>query len=138
MATGGRILHHLRRRLPDPRQVILFAGYQAPGTRGRALVDGVEAIKMFGEFIPVRAEVRQTDAFSAHADEAELLRWLEGFRQPPARTYLVHGEPPAAAALAAAIQARFGWWVEPAVDGADVDLLTKRAVTRARRVKKSA
>ena len=122
MATGGRVLHHLRRRLPDPRNVVLFPGYQAPGTRGRALVDGAEAIKMFGESIPVRAQVRQTDAFSAHADQSELLRWLAGFERPPAQTYLVHGEPAAATALAAAIRQRFGWPAEPAVDGATVEI----------------
>lgn len=122
MVTGGRVLHHLRRRLPDPRNVILFAGYQAPGTRGRALLNGAEAIKMFGEHIPVRAEIRQTDAFSAHADQSEVLRWLGGFERPPDQTYLVHGEPPAAEALAAAIRQRLGWSVAPAEDGATVDL----------------
>jgi metallo-beta-lactamase family protein len=132
MATGGRILHHLRRRLPDSRNVILFAGYQAPGTRGRALLDGAEAIKMFGEFIPVRAEIRQTDAFSAHADQAELLRWLTGFERPPGQIYLVHGEPPAAAGLAAAIRQRFGWTAEPAEDGQTVELGARRRRRRQR------
>lgn len=122
MATGGRVLHHLRNRLPDPRTVILFAGYQAPGTRGRSLVDGAETVKMFGEQIPVRAEIRQTDSFSAHADQSELLRWLAGFDRPPEHLYLVHGEPPAMAGLAAAIRQRFGWAAEPATDGQIVDL----------------
>jgi metallo-beta-lactamase family protein len=122
MATGGRVLHHLSRRLPDPRTVVLFAGYQAPGTRGRALVDGAAAVKMFGEYIPVRAEIRHTDAFSAHADQAELLRWLAGFERPPARIALVHGEPPALAGLAAAIRQRFGWTAAPAEDGQTIEL----------------
>jgi metallo-beta-lactamase family protein len=122
MATGGRVLHHLRHRLPDPRNVIFFAGYQAPGTRGRALLDGAEAIKMFGEYVPVRAAIRQTDAFSAHADQAELLRWAGALTEPPARTYLVHGEPDAGAGLAAAMRQRLGWAVDVAEDGQTVDL----------------
>ena len=133
MATGGRVLHHLRRVLPDSRHVVLFAGYQAPGTRGRALVDGAESIKMFGEHVPVRARVRHTDAFSAHADQAELLRWLRAFKRPPAMTYLVHAEPPAATVLTEKIRSDLGWNVAPAEYGDTVDLQTGRALSAARR-----
>ena len=118
MATGGRILHHLRRRLPDPRTTLLFVGYQAAGTRGRTLRDGAERVRIFGTDVPVRAAILATDALSAHADQGELLRWLRGFRRPPARTFCVHGEPAAAAALRDAIKAELHWPCEVAGDGA--------------------
>lgn len=118
MATGGRILHHLRRRLPDERTTVLFVGYQAAGTRGRVLRDGAERVRIFGEDVPVRAAIMATDALSAHADRAELLRWLSGFGQPPGATWCVHGEPPAADALRAAIEDELGWpGCRVAVDG---------------------
>jgi metallo-beta-lactamase family protein len=117
MATGGRILHHLRHRLPDPATTVLFAGYQAAGTRGRLLRDGAERLRIFGQDVPVRAAVLATDALSAHADRGEILRWLRGFARPPATTYAVHGEPEAAAALRGAIEADLGWPARVAVDG---------------------
>jgi metallo-beta-lactamase family protein len=122
MATGGRILHHLRRRLPDPRTTVLLVGFQAVGTRGRSLQDGATTIRMFGEDVLVRARVETIHGLSAHADQQETLRWLGGFTRAPGQTYLVHGEPPESQALAAAMQSRFGWRVRPARDGEQVDL----------------
>lgn len=122
MAAGGRILHHLRRRLADERTTVLFVGYQAVGTRGRLLRDGAREIRIFGEMVPVRAAIMVTDALSAHADRAEILRWLRGFRRPPRMTYAVHGEPPAAAALRDAIVKELGWRADVAADGARVEV----------------
>jgi metallo-beta-lactamase family protein len=112
MATGGRVLHHLKQRLPHPDTTVLFAGYQAAGTRGRSLQDGATEIKLLGEVVAVRARVHVLDGFSAHADQGEILRWLGTFTKPPRTTYIVHGEPPAAAALADAIRDRLKWKVE--------------------------
>lgn len=112
MATGGRVLHHLKQRLPNPDTTVLLAGYQAEGTRGRSLQDGAKEIKMLGEVVPVRAQIKMLDGFSAHADQGEILRWLGTFKHPPRMTYVVHGEPPAAAALAEAIRERLKWKVE--------------------------
>ena len=120
MATGGRILHHLRHRLGDERATVLFVGYQAAGTRGRLLRDGAKTLRIFGEEAPVRATIMATDALSAHADQAELLRWLEGFTKPPRMTYCVHGEPPAALALKTAIEEQLHWPCEVARDGEKV------------------
>jgi metallo-beta-lactamase family protein len=122
MANGGRILHHFRRRLGDARTTVLFVGYQAIGTPGRRLREGVQRFPVFGEEIPVRARVMSTDAFSAHADQGELLRWLRGFGRAPDVTYAVHGEPEAAAALRLAIETELGWTAEVAADGARVPL----------------
>ncbi len=122
MATGGRILHHLKRRLPDPRTTVLFVGYQAAGTRGRLLRDGATTIKMLGETVPVRARVEASDGYSAHADRGEILRWLGGFKQPPEMTYVVHGEPEAATALRDTITSRLGWRAAVAEDGQRVTL----------------
>ncbi|MGH7794337.1 MAG: MBL fold metallo-hydrolase RNA specificity domain-containing protein [Candidatus Binatia bacterium] len=112
MATGGRVLHHLKHRLPNPDTTVLFAGYQAEGTRGRSLQDGAKEIKMLGEVVPVRARIKVLDGFSAHADQGEILRWLRTFKKPPTMTYVVHGEPPAAHALAEVIRKRLKWKVE--------------------------
>ena len=109
MATGGRVLHHLLHRLPDPRNLVLFVGYQAEGTRGRLLLEGASAIKIHGQMIPVRAEVKAMDHFSAHADSSEMLRWLSCFRKPPKATFLVHGEPGPRRALAEKIQQQLHW-----------------------------
>ena len=122
MMTGGRILHHLKQRLPDHRNTVLLAGYQAAGTRGRSLLDGAGQLRMFGQEIPVRAQVATIDGLSAHADQAEILRWLSGFRRPPERTYLVHGEPAPARTLAALISERLGWRAEVASDGETIAL----------------
>jgi metallo-beta-lactamase family protein len=108
MMNGGRILHHLARRLPDPKTTVLVAGYQAKGTRGRSLIEGAEFLRIHGRDVPVRAVVRKVDALSGHADRHELDRWL-GSMAAPRRTFLVHGQPPAAAALAEFIRSRRGW-----------------------------
>src|SRR5437762_3701979 len=99
MATGGRVLHHLAAGLPNPRNTVLFVGYQAAGTRGRLLVDGAVVIKMKGRDVAVAATIEHIDSMSAHADAGEIMRWLSGFTAPPAMTYLVHGEPVALEAL---------------------------------------
>jgi metallo-beta-lactamase family protein len=112
MATGGRVLHHLKQRLPNADTTVLLAGYQAEGTRGRSLQDGAKEIKMLGEEIPVRAAVKVLDGFSAHADQGEILRWLGTFAKPPKMTYVVHGEQAGATALAEAIRQRLKWNVE--------------------------
>lgn len=122
MATGGRVLHHLRQRLPDPKTTVLFVGYQAEGTRGQALQQGAKEIKMFGQRVPVRAKIKSIDGFSAHADQREILRWLGGFERPPRKTYVVHGEPKAAAALAGVIRERLKWNVEIPKHGDKVTL----------------
>jgi metallo-beta-lactamase family protein len=122
MMTGGRILHHLRQRLSDPRNTVLLVGYQAPGTRGRSLLDGTPRLRMYGQDVPVRATVEVIDGLSAHADQAEILRWLSGFRRAPAKTYIVHGEDGPARTLAAVIQERLGWAAEVARDGVAVSL----------------
>ncbi len=111
MATGGRVLHHLARRLPDPRNAVLLAGFQAEGTRGRALLDGAKTLHIYGEDVPVRAEVVELGQFSAHAGRSELLRWLTGMPAAPRLTFIVHGEPVAANALQTAIQSQKGWRV---------------------------
>ena len=122
MATGGRVLHHLRRRLGDERTTVLLAGYQAAGTRGRLLRDGATTLRIFGEEIPVRAKILATDALSAHADQREILRWLRQLARPPQATWAVHGEPDAAAALRDAIARDLGWRVAVAADGQRVDV----------------
>src|SRR4030095_6550913 len=99
MATGGRILHHLRRRLPDERNSVIFAGFQAEGTRGRRLVDGEKEIKIFGEMVPVNAQIFTLQNLSAHADYREILRWLGEFNRAPEKVFLVHGEVAAAESL---------------------------------------
>ena len=109
MATGGRVLHHLKHLLPDPKNTVLFVGFQAAGTRGRLLVDGAKNVKIHGEVVPVAARVVKNDQMSAHADREETLRWLRGFSRPPSRTFLVHGEPEAMDALASAIHQDLGW-----------------------------
>jgi len=109
MATGGRVLHHIRAFAPDRRNLILFSGFQAAGTRGRAMVEGATEVKMFGEWVPVRAEVANLPMLSAHADANELLRWLGGFTSAPGGVTIVHGEPEAAEALRVRIGRELGW-----------------------------
>ncbi len=109
MATGGRVLHHLAAALPDARHTVLFVGFQAPGTRGRLLVDGAKEIKLLGRLVPVAARIERLDSMSAHADAGEILRWLSGFARAPKMTVLVHGEPPALAALSTRVAAERGW-----------------------------
>jgi metallo-beta-lactamase family protein len=108
MLTGGRVLHHLRRLMPDPKNLIVLVGYQAPGTRGRALLDGAQALRMHGQDIPVRAKVLSVEGISAHADVNELLRWLRSGDALPGVVFVTHGEPEAAAALARRIQVEHG------------------------------
>ena len=109
MATGGRILHHLAHRLPDSRSAVLLAGYQGEGTRGRQLQDGAKFVKIFGEMVPVRAEVVELGQLSAHAGRSELLRWLSGIKEAPRQTFLVHGEPPALQSFHDAIVQQYHW-----------------------------
>jgi len=109
MATGGRVLHHLKYRLPDPRNTVVFVGYQGVGTRGQLIRDGARSIKIHGEEVPVRAQIRNVEAFSGHADCGEILRWLGKFRKPPKMTFVVHGEEASSKALAAEIERRLGW-----------------------------
>ncbi len=109
MATGGRVLRHLDRVLPDPRHTVLFVGYQAAGTRGRSLVDGARQVKMLGRLVDVAARIEKIDSMSAHADQGEILRWLGGFTRPPGRMFIVHGEPVAQDALKAKIEQTLGW-----------------------------
>jgi metallo-beta-lactamase family protein len=111
MATGGRVLHHIAQRAPDPRNAILLAGFQAEGTRGRALEEGAKTLRMYGEDVPVAAEVINLRQFSAHAGKSELIRWLTGLPAPPRQTYLVHGEPAASAALKFTIESNLRWRV---------------------------
>ncbi len=109
MATGGRVLRHLDRVLPDPRHTVLFVGYQAAGTRGRSLVDGARQVKLLGHLVDVAAHIEKVDSMSAHADQGEILRWLGGFTRPPGRMFIVHGEPAAQDALKAKISDTLGW-----------------------------
>lgn len=111
MATGGRVLHHLVGGLSDPRNTVLFVGFQAAGTRGRDLIEGAHRVKMYGQFIPVEARIDKLNAMSAHADADEAIRWLRTFPRAPGITYLVHGEPPAQEALKARIERELGWKV---------------------------
>jgi metallo-beta-lactamase family protein len=122
MATGGRILHHLKLRLTDRRTTVLLVGFQAAGTRGRRLLEGAEDVRIHGRDGRVRAAVESLDGLSAHADQDELLQWLSGFQRPPRQCYLVHGEPVATEALAGAISERFGWPARAAEDGERVSL----------------
>ena len=109
MASGGRVLHHLKAALPNPRHTILFVGYQAAGTRGRHLLEGASSVKIHGEFVAVGARIEHIDSMSAHADQNEIMRWLGGFTKPPALTCVVHGEPAAQAALESRISKELGW-----------------------------
>ena len=109
MATGGRILHHLKRYLPDRRNFVLFAGFQAGGTRGRALVTGAQKVKIHGSYHAVRADVDNLDMLSAHADADEILGWLKNFETPPRMTFITHGEPEASDALRLRIEEELGW-----------------------------
>ena len=109
MATGGRVLHHLRRFLPDERNTVLFVGYQAAGTRGRALLDGADELKLHGQYVNVKARVVRVEGLSAHADCAELIDWLEPARLSPRRVFVTHGEPAAADAFRRRLRDAFGW-----------------------------
>lgn len=112
MATGGRVVHHLRRFVGDSRCTILFAGFQAGGTRGAKLVGGADRIRIHGQWFEVRAEIATLDMLSAHADQDELLAWLRSCDRAPRRTFLVHAEPDAAEALRVRIEDELGWTIE--------------------------
>lgn len=109
MATGGRVLHHLANRLPDEWNTVILVGFQAEGTRGRLLSEEARVVKMLGRYIPVRAEVITVPAFSVHADQAEMLAWLQTASRPPEVVYVVHGEQEAAASLCGAIEKKLHW-----------------------------
>lgn len=122
MATGGRVLHHLKAMAPDPRHSIVFPGFQVGGTRGAKLVAGEREIKVMGQLVPVRAEVRQLEGFSGHADRGELMAWLRQFRRAPEQTFVVHGEPDASDTLRADIQQQLGWRVRVPAYGESADV----------------
>jgi metallo-beta-lactamase family protein len=124
MMTGGRVLHHARRVLPDERATVLFVGYQAAGTTGRKVLDGSRFVRIMKDDVPVRCNVRRIGGLSAHADWKEVLRWLEPLEQtPPRRVFTTHGEPEAAAAMAGHIRERFGWRVDAPQYGEHVELI---------------
>ena len=122
MATGGRVVHHLFAGLPDPRNTVLFVGFQAAGTRGRQLVDGAQHVKIFGQQVPVHARIEKIDGMSAHADAGEIIRWLRTFPRAPKMTYLVHGEIVAQDALRLRIAKELGWPVHVPAHGERVDI----------------
>ena len=102
-------MHHLKAFAQDPKNMILFSGFQAAGTRGAAMVGGAETVKIHGKHIPVRAEVANLEGFSGHADYAEILDWLKAFRQAPQKICITHGEPAAADAMRQHIEESLGW-----------------------------
>ena len=112
MVTGGRIQHHLAQRLPDPKNTVIFIGFQAPGTRGFTIKSGAAEVKIFGQIIPIRAQIAAFEQFSDHADPPELLQWLHTFPTKPGATYLVHGEPAAASQLRDTMSKELGWNVQ--------------------------
>lgn len=111
MASGGRVVHHLKAFAPDPKNTVLFVGFQAVGTRGSAMLDGAESIKIHGQYVPVRADVEFVSNLSAHADYAEILAWLGGFESAPKTTFITHGEPVAADAMRLHIEEQLRWKV---------------------------
>jgi metallo-beta-lactamase family protein len=122
MATGGRVLHHLKAMAPNPRNAIVFPGFQVGGTRGANLIAGAREVKIHGEFVAVKAEVSHLEGFSGHADANGLMDWLRGFEAPPDRTFVVHGEPAAADALRMRIKAELGWSVAVPEHGATLEV----------------
>ena len=122
MMTGGRVLHHAMRILPNKHATLVFVGYQAAGTTGRRILDGEAEVKIMKEWIPVRCHVRRIEGFSAHADWKAVLRWLEGLQNKPKMVFTTHGEPEAASAMADHIRERFGWTVEVPQYGQNVEL----------------
>lgn len=122
MATGGRVLHHLEHLLPDSRNAVVLAGYQASGTRGRALLDGASRLKIHGRDVPVRAEILADEEFSVHADRSELLDWLGALEPAPQKVFTIHGTPDSADALATQIKTRLGLTARAADLGEVVEL----------------
>ncbi len=125
MCEAGRILHHLKFKLPDHRNSVVFVGYQAEGTRGRRILEGEREIKIHGQLVPVRAAIHEIGSFSAHADANEIMRWLSGFEHPPRMTFLVHGEPEGMNTLAGHIKEKLGWstMIPDYLDKVDLDAL---------------
>jgi len=121
MCEAGRIRHHLRHNLGREECAILFTGFQAGGTLGRRLVDGARSVRLFGDTVPVRARIHTLGGLSAHADQGALLAWLRGFRRPPSRTFVVHGEESAALAFAGAVTSGLGWEVTVPAPGEAVN-----------------
>lgn len=117
MATGGRVLHHLRQVLPRPDSTVLFVGHQAAGTRGQLLAHGATTVRVFGEVLDVRCRVEHIESLSAHADADELMAWISRSPRPPKTVYIVHGEPPAAESLCNRIESELGWSVDIALHG---------------------
>jgi metallo-beta-lactamase family protein len=109
MATGGRVLHHLKAFAPDPRNTILLSGYQAAGTRGAILASGADRIKIQGEYVSVQARVETLENFSAHADADEILQWMATAKRPPKKVFITHGEPIASDSLRKTVEERIGW-----------------------------
>lgn len=109
MATGGRIIHHLKHRLGNPTTTVLFTGFQVSGTLGRRLIDGAESVMIHGVEVPVRAKIDKLNSLSAHADSGEILQWLSYFKSAPRQTFIVHGEPAAQAALQQSIREQLAW-----------------------------
>jgi metallo-beta-lactamase family protein len=122
MLTGGRILHHLKHRLPDPETTLLFVGFQAAGTLGRRIREGAREVRIHGQPVPVRAEIREIPALSAHADQRGLIEWVASLTSPPRAVSLVHGEPAAREALAAVLRTTYGWTVNLPGEGETVEL----------------
>ncbi|MGH9324666.1 MAG: MBL fold metallo-hydrolase RNA specificity domain-containing protein, partial [Vicinamibacteria bacterium] len=122
MLTAGRVLHHLKRLLPEARNVVLLVGFQAAGTRGRAMLEGAKTVRVHGMDVPVRAEIESIGGLSGHADRAELLRWAKSAPSAPGRVFVTHGEPPASAAFARLLEGELGCPVEVPELGASFDL----------------
>jgi len=120
MATGGRVLHHLRNHGPDRRSSIVFAGFQAGGTRGARLVEGERTIRIFGEEVRINAEVVSLPGMSAHADAGQIIDWLKTLKKAPRHVYLTHGEPAAADALRWRIEHELRWSVSVPMMGEQV------------------
>jgi len=122
MMTGGRVLHHALRLVPDPNTTLLFVGYQAAGTTGRRILDGQQEVKIMGQWVPVRCRIERIGSFSAHADWREILQWLKGIPTAPRQTFLTHGEPAAAEAMAAHIRETFAWPTTVPIYGQRIEL----------------
>jgi metallo-beta-lactamase family protein len=124
MLTGGRVLHHAIRILPDEKATIVFVGYQAAGTTGRRIQDGEKEVKIMKNWVPVNCHVERVEGFSAHADWKSVLRWLGGLKTAPKMTFLTHGEPEGATAMADHIKEKFGWHVMVPEYGQSFDLVS--------------
>ncbi|MDQ3255999.1 MAG: MBL fold metallo-hydrolase, partial [Acidobacteriota bacterium] len=122
MMTGGRVMHHALRMLPDSDATVVFVGYQAAGTTGRRIIDGEREVRIMKQFVPVRCHVERIGGLSAHADWKEVLRWLKGMPGAPRHSFTTHGEPEAAAAMRDHIMEHYGWRVDAPQYGDRVEL----------------